>query len=453
LTKVADAVAGAPKGSPGDDGILTTLQQESFGFFEHEAAKLRDGLFPDSTQPESPGCIASVGFALACYPVAVAREFVPRTAAVKAVLDSLRFFADSRQSLGGDASGYRGFYYHFLDRKTGRRTWECELSSIDTALLVVGALVAARYFDGKNAQEAEIRDLADTLYRRVEWDWMRGDGGEATVGMGWKPGEGFLPSRWRGFNEGLLLYVLALGSPTHPIEPQGFHESVEQYEWRKMYDQEFAYAGPLFIHQMPHCFIDFRGIQDDFMRVHDIDYFENSRRATLVQQAYAIHNPRGFREYGPHFWGVTASDGPGPDSRILNEKTVDFFAYKARGIPFGPDDGCVAPWAAVASLPFAPKIVLPTIRNFQSTNIGNGSPYGFAATVNPTFREKGDDKRGWASPYNYGLNQGPVVLMIENYRTEMIWRLMRDCPYIIAGLRRAGFSGGWLDDAESTEKR
>jgi hypothetical protein len=211
-----------------------------------------------------------------------------------------------------------------------------------------------------------------------------------------------------------------------------------------LYGQEFVYAGPLFIHQMPHCFVDFRDIRDAYMRDHDSDYFENSRRATYVQREYAIRNPRGYAGYGAACWGITASDGPGPARRLIGDRMRRFFGYKARGVPYGPDDGSIAPWAAVASLPFAPEIVLPAIRHFRQMHVGEGNLYGFEATINPTFRTGDGSPNGWVSPLNYGLNQGPIVLMIENYRSGLIWKRMRRCPFIVAGLKNAGFTGGWL---------
>lgn len=308
----------APKvaANEADSALLHRLQRDSFAFFSKECARLRDGLFPDTSAPESPASIAAMGFAMGCYPVAAERGFLSRKAAAAAVLNTLRFLFASIQGHGPEASGYRGFFYHFLDGRTGRRAGESELSSIDTALLVAGALLAGRYFDAADPVESEIRDRADALYDRVEWDWMCD--GEPTVRMGWKEDGGFLPTRWRGFNEGLLLYVLALGSPTHPIDPQGFLDSVARYQWRRFYGVDYAHAGPLFVHQMPHCFLDLRGIQDRYMREHDSSYFENSRRAVLVQQRYALANAGRFPGYGPpHFvapggeyLGVVVTRGP-----------------------------------------------------------------------------------------------------------------------------------------------
>jgi hypothetical protein len=188
--------------------------------------------------------------------------------------------------------------------------------------------------------------------------------------------------------------------------------------------------------------IDFRGIQDEYMRGKAIDYFENSRRAVYVQQQYAIRNPRGFKGYGEYIWGLTASDGPGPAIKKVGGKLRRFYDYKARGVPNGPDDGTLAPWAVVASLPFAPEIVLPSIQYFDETFPEMTSKYGFKCSFNPTFPAASGEK--WISKGYYGLDQGPIVLMIENYRSGFLWRLMRGCPYIVDGLRRAGFAGGWL---------
>ena len=181
------------------------------------------------------------------------------------------------------------------------------------------------------------------------------------------------------------------------------------------------------------------------MREKGIDYFENSRRATYVHQQYAIDNPLKFEGYGECCWGITASDGPGPNTLKVNGIQRQFFDYMGRGVPYGPDDGTIAPWAVVASLPFAPEIVLPTLDYFiNQAKLTEANPYGFKATYNPTYPVKSNNPSGWVSPWHYGLNQGPIVLMIENYRTGLLWQLMRESPYIISGLRRAGFRGGWL---------
>jgi hypothetical protein len=239
--------------------------------------------------------------------------------------------------------------------------------------------------------------------------------------------------------------VLALGSPTYPLPDDSYPAWLSTYVWKKIYDYEFVYAGPLFIHQLSHIWIDFRGIQDVYMRDKGLDYFENSRRATYVQREYAIRNPREFAFYSKDCWGMTASDGPGPATLKVDGVEREFFDYLARGAPHGPDDGTIAPWAVVASLPLAPEIVFPAVRYFtDQVKLEQPDSYGFKATFNPTFPVASDNDVGWVSPWNFGLNQGPIVLMIENQRTGLIWRLVQQCPYIVQGLRRAGFQGGWL---------
>jgi hypothetical protein len=430
-----------PKVSP---DVMDALQRQTFDYFVHEANPL-NGLVVDKTQAGAPASIAAVGLALSSYPVGVERGFMTRAQAIERTLTTLRFFHRSVQSTDPDATGYKGFYYHFLDMASGRRVWKCELSTIDTAFLLAGMLTAAAYFEQGTADEREIRTLADELYLRTDWNWARNGG--ACVTHGWKPEGGFLPYRWQGYDEALFLYLLGLGSPTHPLPRDSYAHWTRTYEWRRAYDHEFLYAGPLFIHQISHIWVDFRGIQDDYMRGKSIDYFENTRRATYVQQQYAIDNPAGFDGYGENCWGVTASDGPGPAERTIKNRDRSFYGYTARGVPDGPDDGSIAPWAVVASLPFAPEIVLPALEGFEKMKLREKNPYGFKATFNATFANRPDPPRSWVSPYHFGLNQGPIVLMIENYRTGLLWRLLRGCPHLVSGLRRAGFSGGWLGNA------
>ena len=425
---------------------LDTLQRNTFEYFLKESNPA-NGLVPDNTRPGAPSSIAAVGLALACYPVGAERGFITRADAIQRTLTSLRFFRDSRHSEESTATGYKGFYYHFLDMRTGERTWNSELSTIDTTYLLAGGLLAAAYFDRDTNDEREIRSTAVDLYHRADWQWAQN--GALTVSHGWKPERGFLRYRWEGYNEALLLYVLGLGSPTHPLPNDSYAAWTASYRWKKLYGIEFLYAGPLFIHQLSHVWIDFRAIQDDVMRGRGLDYFENSRRAAHVQRQYAIRNPRGFTGYNGNCWGITASDGPGPARRKVNGVDRRFYDYRARSVPFGPDDGTIAPWAVAASLPFAPEIVLPALEHFNATYPEITSEYGFKCSFNPSFTVGTPRTRGWISEGYYGLDQGPVVLMIENYRSGLVWQLMRECPSIVTGLRRAGFTGGWLGSASS----
>jgi hypothetical protein len=422
-----------------DEELLDRFQRAAFDYFlSHSNSE--NGLVADTSRPGAPASIAVVGFALSCYPVGVERGWMARADAVARTLNTLRFFLGSMQSEQPDATGYMGFYYHFLDIRTGRRAWQSELSLIDTTLLLAGVLTASAYFNQDSASETEIRACAEAIYRRIDWQWAQG--GATTVRQGWRPESGFLHYGWEGYSEASMLYVLGLASPTHPLPDHSFRAWTVTYQWESIYDYEFLYAGPLFIHQYSHAWIDFAGIRDRFMREKDSDYFENSRRATYVQREYARRNPYGFAGYGKNCWGFTANDGPGFKTLTIAGRRRNVFGYAARGVPFGPDDGTIDPCIALASLPFAPELALPLLRHMCASYpqmIGDSRlPSGF----NPTL--VGEHAAGWVSEGYFGLDQGLLVLMIENYRSRLIWTLMRTCPYIGAGLRRAGFKGGWL---------
>ncbi len=427
-----------------DTAMLDTLQQETFDYFLHQVND-QTGLVADKTQPGSVASIAAVGMGLSCYITGVERGYMTRQEAVHRTAKVLKFLLNSEQSEAPGATGYKGFYYHFLDMQTGGRVWDCELSTMDTAIFLAGVLTAQNYFTGEDDAETEIREIAGKLYLRVDWQWALN--GRESISHGWKPGTGFLRHRWnKGYSEALLLYILALGSPTFPIHASSYNKWTATFEWKEVYDTAYLYAGPLFIHQMSHVWIDFKGIMDDRTRKAGIDYFENSRRATIIHQRYAIENPLRFPGYGEHCWGITASDGPGPRRQTLNGVKRYYYDYKARGAPFGPDDGTVAPWAVVASLPFEPALVLRTTRH-EMKNGATGKYYhhGFCASFNPGYTGKNNEHpKGWISQWQYAINQGPIILMIENYRTGLTWNIMKKCSHITDGLRLAGFSGSWL---------
>jgi len=422
-----------------DEALLSGLQRAAFGYFL-EAVNPANGLIADNSRANSPVSIAVLGFALSSYVVAVEHGWLARADAVERSLAALRFFRDSEQSDDPEATGYKGFYYHFLDAHTGVRVWRSELSMVDTALLIAGALSTSVYFDANTPDEIELRELVDMLFRRIDWRWAQGGG--ATLRQGWKPECGFLHYGWEGYNEAIVLYVLALGSPTHPLDGDCYHAWTATYQWENLYGYDFLYGGPLFFHQYSHAWIDFRGIQDRFMREKRCDYFENSRRATLIQREYAKRNPNEFAGYDEHCWGLSACDGPSDELPEVTGEPRRLFGYAARGVPYGPDDGTVAGWASLASLPFTPDIALDAARNMQLRYPEILSESRYASGFNPSLATA--NHRGWVSPGHFGLDQGIVVMMIENHRTELIWRLMRDCPYMRAGLRRAGFRGGWL---------
>ena len=356
---------------------------------------------------------------------------------------TLRFLSDATQSEARDATGFMGFFYHFLDIETGRRAIASELSTIDTTFLLAGALAAATYFDHDTRNELEIARLADALYRRVDWQWAQNGG--LTVAHGWTPERGFLRYRWEGYNEAILLYVLGLGSPTiHRCRSRATRPGRGRTAGRsstarssctpgRSLSTSCRISGSIFV-ASPTSTCASAGSTISKTAAGPRSRSSNTRSATRSTTTAT----------GEHCWGLTASDGPGPASRRINGVKRRFYDYKARGIPGGPDDGTISPWAAVASLPFAPEIVLPTIRHFSEAHPQLVSDYGLRCSFNPTFRSGSRPGTGWHSQGYYGLEQGPIVLMIENYRSGFLWTLMKRCPYLLTGLRRAGFADGWL---------
>jgi hypothetical protein len=442
-----------PVPEPVASAFLDTLQQRTFGFF-WETTNPQNGLTPDRHPTPSFSSIAAIGFALTAYPVGVERGYVTRAAAAERVLTTLRFLW--RAPHGPEAagvSGHQGFFYHFLDMETGHRFQTVELSTIDTALLIAGALFAQSWFDAPDATESEIRALADSLYRRIDWPWAQPR--PPAISMGWHPERGFIEAEWNGYNEAMILLVLALGSPTHPVNEDAWTAWTGTYQWGSFYGQEHVGFAPLFGHQYSHVWIDFRGIRDDYMRGRGIDYFENSRRATLAQRAYAIDNPMGWRDYGANIWGLTASDGPLGATLDVDGTPRQFFTYSARGADFTEvrDDGTIAPTAAGGSIPFAPEVTIPALLEMRR-RYGDHlfAEYGFLDAFNPTFTFTDVTPQhgqvvpgiGWIDGDWLGIDQGPILLMLENHRSELIWQTMKRNPYIVRGLCRAGFTGGWL---------
>jgi len=436
-----------------DEAMLDEVERRSFHFF-WDLADPDTRLIPDRAPTPSFSSVAAVGFGLTAYCVGAERGYVTRAAAAERTLATLRSLQAMKQ--GPDAhgvSGYKGFFYHFLDMRTGQRFETVELSTVDTSLLMAGALFAQSYFDREDPTEAAIRSAAEELYGRVEWPWEQVR--PPAISMGWTPEAGFHGWDWRGYNEAMIVIVLALGSPTHPVDPAAWGEYTKSYKWGTFYGQEHLLFAPLFGHQYSHVWIDFRGIRDAYMRGKGIDYFESSRRATLSQRAYAIDNPDGWRGYGPNIWGLSACDGPMDASVTIDGRPRTFHSYHARGATEGEirDDGTIAPTAAASSIAFAPEIAIPAIRE-MSTRYGSNlyAQYGFLDAFNPTLRTteelkhgRVDPKQGWFDVDYLGIDEGPIVAMIENHRSGLVWKTMRRNPHIIRGLQRAGFTGGWLE--------
>jgi hypothetical protein len=431
------------------------IEQRTFRWFWDHANR-RNGLVPDRWPTRTFASIAAVGFALPAYAVGVERGWCSRAEARDLTLTTLRFFWNAPQGPERTGTtGNAGFFYHFLDLDTGLRFRTTELSSVDTTILLMGALFAGEFFDRDEVGEREIRRLATALYQRADWNFFRSDG-RAAISMGWHPEQGLLQANWVGFNEGMFVNILALGSSTHPGPADLWQQWTATYGpfWRGQGPTRRIAFAPLFGHQYSHIFIDFRTIRDAAMRRAGFDYFENTRRETYANRAYCIANPMGWRGYSNRLWGLSACDGPGSFELPYRGKKRSFFGYAARGPigePDGRDDGTIAPTAALGSLPFAPEIVIPCADALR-LQPHLFDRYGFKDSFNPSFTYTGmkidggsvDPQHGWVDGDYLGIDQGPILLQAANYRDEFIWRHMRRVPAIRRGLVRAGFGGGWL---------
>ena len=437
-----------------DAALLDDVQRRTFHYF-WDLADPNTYLIPDRAPTPSFSSIAAVGFGLTAYGIGAERGYVTREAAAERTLKTLQSFLAMKQ--GPEArgvSGYKGFFYHFLDMKTAERFQTVELSTVDTALLVAGALFAQSYFDRDNGTEEAIRKAADDLYARVEWTWeqIRPN----AISMGWTPEQGFHTYDWRGYNEAMIVIILALASPTHPVGEEAWAEYHKTDRFGTFYGQSHILFGPLFGHQYSHVWIDFRGIRDDINRKYDLDYHENSRRATLAQHAYAIDNPQQFRDYGDKIWGLTACDGPMDATITIDGRPRTFHSYHARGATEGDirDDGTIAPTAAVSSIVFTPELSIAATREMSRRYGANlYSTYGFVDAFNPTLRTteqlkhgRVDPNLGWFDIDYLGIDQGPILAMIENHRSGLVWNTMKKNAHIVRGLKKAGFRGGWLGD-------
>jgi hypothetical protein len=460
------------------------LQRQTFNYF-WETAHPVTGLVPDRFPTPTFCSIAAVGFGLTAYGIGAERGYVRRAQAASRTRKTLRFLLDAPQ---GDAetgmAGYRGFFYRFLHLASGRRYGQIELSSVDTALLMAGVLFAGQYFDGDNPAEQEIRRLSAALYERVDWSWMQPRA--PAIAHGWLPDvrkapadlrvsgsdhsataqsrhAGFLSMDWVGYNEAMLVYILALGSPTHPARGDAYGAWTQGYaaHWGMVEGQAHLSFGPLFGHQYSQVWLDLRGIRDGFMRSKGLDYFENSRRAAYAHQAYAERNPLGWKGYSSSMWGLAACNGPADVVRSVKGVPRRFRTYAARGVDLGGavDDGTIAPTAVAASLPFAPEIVLPTLASMVNRHgpyiMGS---YGFFDAFNQSVPadvtlKHGSIKPGfgWVDTDYLGIDQGPIVAMFENHRSGLVWERMRSSPAVRLGLERAGFQGGWLSEGDADE--
>ncbi len=370
--------------SPQDALILKEIEKSTFSYFTHNSNKIT-GLTRDGSRSGSPSSIAATGFALAALAIGADHNWVPKEWARKTIVKTLK-------ALLVKAEHERGFFYHFLDAQSGRRVWQSEASSIDTALLVAGALLAGQYYPG-----TDIERMAHDIYKRVDWQWMMNN--TDLMCMGWKPETGFLPYYWDSYNEHLIIQALAIGSPTHPVGKEAWdawQRWEDNYEGHKVI---YAHSGSLFTYQYPQAFIDFRNLLDV-----DINYFENSKSATLANIAYSNNSRDKHRGYNENSWGLSASVGPG--------------GYKAYGSKPGQGihDGTIAPYAAIGSIAFTPeesiKAILYFYENYKEKLYGH---FGFKGAFNL-------DKNWWADEY-LGIDQGVSLLMLENFLNDgIIWK-------------------------------
>ena len=448
--------------STSDSQLLGDIEHRTFNFY-WECANHNNGLMVDRWSTRSVCGITGTGFALTAWPIGVERGWITRSQAREITLRTLRFLDQlPRGTQSSGNGGYRGFFYQFIDMETGLRVNESALSTIDTTWLQMGMVVAQGWFDQGNQEETEIRELSQRLLDRTEWDWMQANsvGGKA-ISMGWTPESGFIEHNFDGYNEGMPLYLLALGSRSHPAQDGAYEAWTAPFTkyWRGDGANRYLSFGPHFAHQYAAVWVDLRGIRDATMRAAGFDYFENSRRATYAQRDYAIANPMGWDGYSKDIWGLSACDGPGDvviDFRGAPTRFHGYAAYGPKGMPDEDDRGTLAPTAAVASIVFAPEICIPAaraLRDFQGGRLYG--PYGFFDGFNPSFRDtnvtlrsgSADTRLGWVDHDYLSDNQGPILGILANYKTAIVWKATRHVPNLLRGLKRAGFTGGWLNSA------
>ena len=411
----AQAVAANYRVTRADEAFLEDLERRSFQYFWEEGDP-DTGLVPDRARMDgSPldenhrnvASIAATGFSLTALSIAAERNWITRIQAQERTRNTLRFFANK-------AFQQHGWFYHWLDAKTGERRWQSEVSSIDTALLLGGVLTARQYF----RDDPEIRNLATKIYDRVDFQWML-NGQQLLLSHGWKPETGFLKPRWDTYSEDTILYLLAIGSPTHPISPASWYAL-----WRDRYRYEgytyFTTIGvPLFMHQYAHAWIDYRNWRET--KGDRIDYFENSVKATFAHRAFCINLAHDFPTFGPNVWGITASDS-----------TKGYLAWG--GPPRDPEiDGTVVPSAAGGSLMFTPELSVAALRTMRE-KYGQKvyGKYGFIDAFNPG--------TGWVDSDVIGINAGIILLSAENARTGNVWSWFMRNPEIPRAMRSAGLA-------------
>ncbi len=387
LTQPALLMADMPEDN---DAFINNLEQDIFNFFLKET-NLQNGLIKDSSRPSAPCSIASCGFGLTALCIGAEKGWISQDEAYKRALKMMVTFRDK-------VPHEHGYFYHFIDMKSCKRVWGCEVSSIDTALFFAGALFASEYFKG-----TQVEKIVNELYERVDWPWLARNG---LISMGYKPETGIFPYYWNSYNEAMILYALAIGSPTHPLSPsswKAWKRPVAQYEG---YELVYCTTGSLFVYQYSHCWIDFRDLDDN-----GINWFENSIKATKANRQFCINNQDNYKTYSANAWGLTASTGPG--------------GYKGYGAKPGhpTHDGTICPYGALGSIAFTPEISIASMRYLYDTYKDKiYSEYGFIDSFNVD--------KNWYSKEHIGISMGTGLIMIENYRSDMVWKGFMRNQYI-----------------------
>jgi len=398
-----------------DHAFVDEVQRASFQFFI-EQTHPETGLVADRARAEgsnkpSLSSIASTGFGLTSLCIASERNWMAPEVAEKQALKTLTFLHDRMPHVNG-------FYYHFVNNATGERAGRNEVSSIDTTLLLAGVLTVRQYF-----ANPEVERLAADIYNRIDWNWMLN--GQKTLSMGWKPETGFIKHRWAHYNESMLLYLLAMGSPTHAI-PADSWKAWERSEVKTYNGDTFIHCAPLFTHQFSHAWIDFRNKRDDVA-----DYFRNSTLATLAQRQFCADQSKRFPQWSQELWGLTAAD------------TVK--GYKAFGTALDAHDervldGTLVPCAPGGSLPFAPRECLSVLRKLKADYSDKiFKRYGFVDAFNP--------HTGWFAPDVIGIDVGITLVMGENLRSGFVWNKFMQNKELQSAMKQAGFRDVSEDEA------
>ncbi|HTB82267.1 MAG TPA: glucoamylase family protein, partial [Candidatus Sulfotelmatobacter sp.] len=404
-----------------DDAFLGYVEQQTFNYFWNEV-NTTNGLIRLRSDQANTAAVGAVGFGLSAICIGIDHGWITRDQGRARVLAALNTLYNGPQGSGASGyTGYHGWFYHQLNLNTGFRNGTIELSTSDTAILLSGVIDAGIYFnDPTNQDEVTIRNVSSNIFNRIDFQFMLKTN-DSTVYLQWTPESGFTNvNGYKGYNEVAYLYIYGLGAPTNPLPAASWAAWVSGFNWKTYYGYSYAYKAQLFGYQYSHCWIDFNGIPDAYMQGMGSDYFQNSRRATLAQQAYAIDNPAGYPNYGTNEWGYTSCSGPD--------------GYDTVGAPGGTDNGTIAPTAAAGSMPFAPEACLPAIRHLYDTYTNQlWTTEGFRDSFNIA-------SNNFFNSATLAIDEGPIILMIENYRTGSVWNRMMTSPIIQRGLQRAGFT-------------